>query len=47
MQRITRDVIENYLDCRYKAYLKLTGHGDSKGTIRDCFWTEVVVCRLP
>jgi predicted RecB family nuclease len=28
MQRITRDVIESYLDCRYKAYLKLTGHGD-------------------
>ena len=28
-EKITRDVIESYLDCRYKAYLKLTGHGDS------------------
>jgi predicted RecB family nuclease len=32
MQRITRDVIENYLDCRYKAYLKLAGH---EGFTRD------------
>jgi predicted RecB family nuclease len=29
MQRITRDVIESYLDCHYKAYLKLTGHEQS------------------
>ena len=30
--KITRDVLEGYLDCKYKAYLKLAGE---KGTISD------------
>jgi hypothetical protein len=27
MAKITRDVIESYLACHYKAFLKLTEHG--------------------
>jgi hypothetical protein len=26
MMKITRDVIESYMACHYKAFLKLTGH---------------------
>ena len=28
--KITRDVLESYLDCKYKAHLKVAGHQGSK-----------------